>query len=142
MLENLGVSWQDTDMSFSAVNERTGLEYGAASLRRLFAQRRNLISLHFTECWEIRRFYAEAPALLATDDDQLTLGAYLDQQGYSPRLSKTIFSRWPARCGRVRCQISGIFPARYFVAFMANHRMLQISDRPQWRVVKGARIST
>lgn len=138
MLENLGVSWQDTDMSFSAVNERTGLEYGAASLRRLFAQRRNLISPHFYRMlWEIRRFYAEAPALLATDDDQLTLGAYLDQQGYSPAFVEDHI--FPMACALWSGSVSDIrhFPARYFVAFMANHRMLQISDRPQWRVVKG-----
>jgi predicted NAD/FAD-binding protein len=29
------------------------------------------------------------------------------------------------------------FPAKYLVTFMANHRMMQANDRPQWRVVKG-----
>jgi predicted NAD/FAD-binding protein len=29
------------------------------------------------------------------------------------------------------------FPAKYLVQFMANHQMLQVSDRPQWRVVRG-----
>ncbi len=29
------------------------------------------------------------------------------------------------------------FPARYMVRFMANHHMLQATDRPQWRVVCG-----
>jgi uncharacterized protein len=29
------------------------------------------------------------------------------------------------------------FPARYLVQFMANHQMLQVNDRPQWRVVRG-----
>jgi predicted NAD/FAD-binding protein len=29
------------------------------------------------------------------------------------------------------------FPAKYLAQFMANHHMLQISDRPQWRVVRG-----
>ena len=29
------------------------------------------------------------------------------------------------------------FPARYLVQFMANHQMLQVSGRPQWRVVRG-----
>ncbi len=27
------------------------------------------------------------------------------------------------------------FPAKYLVAFMDNHHMLQISDRPLWRVL-------
>src|SRR3546814_16192787 len=29
------------------------------------------------------------------------------------------------------------FPAKYLVAFMANHQMLQVDKRPQWRVVTG-----
>jgi hypothetical protein len=29
------------------------------------------------------------------------------------------------------------FPAKYLVAFMANHRMLQVEDRPLWQVVVG-----
>src|SRR5690606_2904500 len=29
------------------------------------------------------------------------------------------------------------FPARYLVAFMANHHMLQVEGRPEWRVVQG-----
>jgi predicted NAD/FAD-binding protein len=33
------------------------------------------------------------------------------------------------------------FPARYLVQFMANHQMLQVSDRPRWRVVRGGSAS-
>jgi predicted NAD/FAD-binding protein len=29
------------------------------------------------------------------------------------------------------------FPAKYLVQFMANHQMMQASERPQWSVVKG-----
>ena len=29
------------------------------------------------------------------------------------------------------------FPARYLVQFMANHHMLQVKGRPEWRVVRG-----
>ena len=29
------------------------------------------------------------------------------------------------------------FPAKYLVQFMANHQMLQVTERPQWRVVRG-----
>jgi uncharacterized protein len=29
------------------------------------------------------------------------------------------------------------FPARHLVRFMANHRMLQVQGRPEWRVVRG-----
>ncbi len=138
LLRELGVSWENTDMSFSAVNERTGLEYGAAGLGRLFAQRRNLINPAFYRMlWDIRRFYREAPELIGTDDDDLTLGDYLHINNYSREfigdhilpMACALWSATPAAIQR--------FPARYFVSFMANHRMLQVDGRPQWRVVSG-----
>ncbi len=33
------------------------------------------------------------------------------------------------------------FPARYLVQFMANHQMLQLNGRPEWRVVCGGSAS-
>jgi predicted NAD/FAD-binding protein len=138
LLNELGVVWENTDMSFSAVNERTGLEYGAAGFNRLFAQRRNLLNPAFySMLWEISRFYREAPALLVSDDDTLTLGDYLHNNRYSrefieDHIMPMACALWSGSPTTIRS-----FPARYFVAFMQNHRMLQINDRPQWRVVKG-----
>jgi predicted NAD/FAD-binding protein len=34
-------------------------------------------------------------------------------------------------------QIVLAFPAKYLVQFMANHHMLQLTGRPEWRVVRG-----
>lgn len=42
LLDELGVPYQDSNMSFSLRDERTGLEYNGTSLNSLFAQRRNL----------------------------------------------------------------------------------------------------
>src|SRR3569833_3452050 len=65
LLEELDVLSQPTTMSFAVRNERSGLEYGAASLRSLFCQRRNLVSPRFLAMVrDIYRFYREAPALL------------------------------------------------------------------------------
>jgi predicted NAD/FAD-binding protein len=125
-------------MSFSVVNEELNLTYGAEGLSRLFAQKRNLIRPQFYQMlWDIQRFNKAAPALLDLHDDQLTLGEYLDEQGYSKafvegHILPMASALWSASSTQVRQ-----FPARYFVAFMANHRMLQIKDRPQWLTVKG-----
>ncbi len=53
------------------------------------------------------------------------------------RSATSTWCRWPRRCGRRRPRRSCSFPARYLVQFMANHQMLQVSGRPQWRVVQG-----
>src|SRR5690606_33589610 len=43
LLDELGVAWQPSHMSFSVRCEKTGLEYNGTNLNALFAQRRNLL---------------------------------------------------------------------------------------------------
>ncbi|OZI29269.1 dehydrogenase [Bordetella genomosp. 1] len=138
LLDELGVASQPTTMSFSVQNAASGLEYNATSLDGLFCQRRNLLSLRFAGMVrDLLRFYREAPALLHDTGPGPTLGEYLAQNGYGAAfrddhlvpMASALWSSPPA----------GIlaFPARYLVQFMANHQMLQATQRPQWRVVRG-----
>jgi len=138
LFDTLGVATQPTTMSFSVHSERSGVEYNATSLDGLFCQRRNLVSPRF---WgmlaDLRRFYRDAPALLQGDGEGPTLGDYLQHNGYGQafideHLLPMASALWSSPTASVRR-----FPARYLVQFMANHQMLQISDRPQWQVVQG-----
>ena len=138
LLEQLGVEHQPSSMSFGVKCERTGLEYNGTNLNSLFAQRRNLFSPSFLRMiWDILRFNKHAPTLIATDDDQTTLGDYLSSNRYSGAftdhyilpMGAAIWSADPAQMLD--------FPARYFVRFFHNHGMLNIDNRPVWRVIKG-----
>ncbi|MGN6283081.1 NAD(P)/FAD-dependent oxidoreductase [Frateuria sp.] len=138
LFDELEVITQPTTMSFAVHDERSGLEYGAASLRTLFCQRRNLVSPRFHGMVrDIVRFYREAPALLEQDGEGPTLGDYLDAQGYGAmfrddHLVPMASALWSSPSRQILA-----FPAKYLVAFMANHQMLQVEGRPQWRVVSG-----
>lgn len=138
LFDELEVITQPTTMGFAVHDERSGLEYGAASLRTLFCQRRNLVSPRFHGMVrDIFRFYREAPALLEQDGEGPTLGDYLDAQGYGAmfrddHLVPMASALWSSPSRQILA-----FPAKYLVAFMANHQMLQVEDRPQWRVVSG-----
>ena len=138
MFEQLGVASQSTTMSFSVHDARDGLEYNASSLAGLFCQPRNLVSPRFWRMLrDLKRFYREAPALLDGDDDGPTLGDYLHGGGYSDifirdHLLPMASALWSSPSAQAL-----EFPARYLIRFMANHHMLQISDRPEWRVVRG-----
>ena len=138
LFAELGVGSQPTTMSFSVHSEASGLEYNAATLDTLFCQRRNLLSPRFLGMVrDLTRFYREAPALLLRRDDMTTLGDYLDQHGYGAAFrDEHLIPMASALWSSPATQILQ-FPARYLVQFMANHQMLQISDRPQWRVVQG-----
>lgn len=138
MLDSLGVETQPTTMSFALRNERTGLEYNATTTAGLFVQKRRLLSpRHWRMIGDILRFYREAPALLAQDGPGPTIGEYLAAGRYSAgfgedHLLPMACALWSSPTAQVR-----EFPAKYLVAFMANHRMMQVDDRPQWLVVRG-----
>jgi predicted NAD/FAD-binding protein len=125
-------------MSFALSNERSGLEYNATDLRGLFCRKRNLLSPRFWRMLQdLRRFYREAPALLEQSGEGPTLGDYLHDHGYSDafaddHLIPMASALWSSPATQIRR-----FPAQYLVRFMANHHMLQIAARPQWRVVCG-----
>lgn len=138
LFEQLGVVSQPTAMSFSVHSEASGLEYNAATLDTLFCQRRNLLSPRFLGMVrDLTRFYREAPALLSRPDDMTSLGDYLRRHGYGAAFrDEHLIPMASAPWSSPPTQILQ-FPARYLVQFMANHQMLQISDRPQWRVVQG-----
>ncbi|HJW06887.1 MAG TPA: FAD-dependent oxidoreductase [Rhodanobacter sp.] len=138
LFDELGVASQPTTMSFSVHSEASGLEYNAGTLDALFCQRRNLLSPRFLGMLrDLVRFYREAPALLAQRDDTTTLGAYLERHRYGAAFrDEHLIPMASALWSSPSAQILQ-FPARYLVQFMANHQMLQLADRPQWRVVKG-----
>jgi len=138
MFNQLGVQSQPTTMSFSVHNEASGLEYNAATLDTLFCQRRNLCSLRFIGMVrDLTRFYREAPALLDLPGEGPTLGEYLAERGYGAAFrDEHLVPMASALWSSPAAQILG-FPSRYLVQFMANHQMLQVSGRPQWRVIRG-----
>ncbi|MGB1299003.1 MAG: FAD-dependent oxidoreductase, partial [Psychrobium sp.] len=69
LLGQLNVELQPTEMSFSVLNQRTGMEYNGHSLNSLFAQRRNIFRPKF---WHligaILRFNKQCKQLHAQGD--------------------------------------------------------------------------
>lgn len=138
LFDELGVHSRPTTMSFSVRNDASGLEYNAATLDSLFCQRRNLVSPRFLGMLrDLVRFYRIAPALLDEPGEGPSLGDYLGQHRFGAafrdeHLVPMASALWSSPAQRILS-----FPARYLVQFMANHQMLQLAGRPQWRVVQG-----
>lgn len=138
LLAELGVATQPTEMSFAVSCERTGLEYNGGSLRGLFADPFNLLRPRFLRMLrDVLRFYREAPRLLDTDDAKTSLGDWLDVRGYGDAFVEQHLlpmgaAIWSAPPGEMRA-----FPATAFARFFANHGLLALRDRPQWRVIRG-----
>ncbi len=138
LFAELGVESQSTTMSFSVHNDGSGLEYNAGTLSGLFAQPSNLVSPRFWRMLrDLVRFYRQAPAVLKQASPGPTLGEYLHTHGYSDvfrddHIVPMASALWSSPSRRILD-----FPMRHLVEFMSNHRMLQLSGRPQWRVVRG-----
>jgi predicted NAD/FAD-binding protein len=139
LFDHLSIETHKTEMSFSVTVPESDLEWAGANLGTLFAQRRNLIRLNYWRMLqEIVRFNSQAQQLLAWSEQQrITLGRLLDEQNYSEwfrtwyllPMAAAIWSSSPT-------EILG-FPAATFLRFCANHRLLQIKGRPQWRSLMG-----
>jgi predicted NAD/FAD-binding protein len=138
LMKRLGVSWQNSVMSFSVQCEKTGLEFSPSTLNSLFIQRRNLLRPSFYRMlWDIMHFKRDSEALLESDDYKMTLTEFLTGKGYSQAfvqhfiipMGEAVWSADPVKFNE--------FPARYFAQFFKNHGFLSVKDQPQWLTVKG-----
>ncbi len=138
LLDQLGIEAQKSDMSFSVRCERSNLEYSGSSINGLFAQRSNLLNPTFYRMLlDIRRFNREAPLTLQRCNDDLTLQTYLKENGYGDFFIQNYLvplgaSIWSARADRFLA-----FPLKFLVAFLDNHGLLQVRNRPQWYTIPG-----
>jgi len=83
LMDEIGVTGQETEMSFSVRNDALNLEYNGNGLNTLFAQRSNLLRPAFWKMLrDIVRFNKEIRQVTA-DDEQVTIVRYLEQNNYS-----------------------------------------------------------
>ena len=138
LLAELGQEYQDTRMSFSVQAKNGNLEYCGSSISQLFAQRSNLLRPSFYRMIaDILRFNRSAMEVPGIYDDSQVLGDYLNQNRYSREFREHYIvpmaaAIWSAGSGAVLDM-----PLSFLARFFYNHGLLQLSDRPQWRVVKG-----
>lgn len=138
LLAQLGVATKPTTMTFGVRDDRVGLEYNGESLDKLFAQRGNLLRPSFHRMLlDILRFNREARRIASDEGCSLTLGEFLHRGNYSKALSERYLlpmgsAIWSCPTG----DFAG-FPVRFVAEFYENHGLLNLIDRPQWRVIEG-----
>jgi len=140
LLEEIGVENQITDMSFSVSCADTGLEYSGNNLDTLFAQRKNLLSqAYLLMLWNIVRFNRQSVADLAQGkiDAGMTLGRYLHDNAYDGLFVSHYLVPMCAAIWSASTKVVLEFPLLFFVQFFKNHGLLNITHRPQWRVIRG-----
>lgn len=138
LLDRLGVESQPSDMSFGLMNDRHGFEFALPSMNGFFADRRSLLSPNsYRLLADIVRFNRDGRRLASGIGDKRTLGTFFSDHGYSNLFLERyvipmIAAIWSADPATVRD-----LPAQYFMQFFDNHGLLNLINRPQWRVIKG-----
>ncbi len=136
---HLGIETYSTDMSFGVSIDQGAFEYSGGNFKGLFAQKSNFFRLRF---WlmvkDILRFYREAPRALDNKGAaKITLGEYLHQNKYSKEFQNDHLLPMGAAIWSTPVDAMLKYPLRAFIQFCDNHGLLQISNRPEWRTVKG-----
>lgn len=143
MLELLEIESQPSDMSFSVRCDRTGLEYQGTSLDGLFAQRLNCLRPSFLRMlFDIARFNRRGMRVATSRElkDGRSVGEFVHECGVGSRFVDQYLVPMAAAIWSSSPQAILDFPADFMIGFFANHGLMQLRDRPQWRtIVDGSR---
>lgn len=137
LLNELGVGFQPTEMSFSVRNDMEKLEYNGHSLVSLFAQRSNLVSPRFWKMLKDIATFNRDVRREAAKKNSVTIGQYLDSSGYSPFFRDNYLIPMVSAIWSMGLEDCTDFPLEFFVRFFDNHGLLDLANRPQWFTVNG-----
>jgi predicted NAD/FAD-binding protein len=116
------------------------LEYQGSSLNGLFAQRQNCFRPSFLRMLiDIARFNRHGMDAAATGElkDGRTVGDVLKQCRVGRRFVDQYLLPMAAAIWSSNPRTILGFPAEFLIGFFANHGLLQLRDRPQWRTIVG-----
>ena len=138
LLRDIGQESQPSEMSFSVQAEDRGVEYSGSSLNALFSQRRNIIRPPFYRMIrDILRFNRSTLSNVDQFDDSKKLSDYLSENAYSHEFADHYLIPMAAAIWSAEPASVLDMPVAFLLRFFANHGLLQIKDRPEWRVISG-----
>lgn len=139
LFRHLGVRTQPAPMSFAVSANHGQYEYAGSGLNSLFAQRGNLLNLqHYQMLVSILRFNRDAKRLLQDPPGTaVSVAEFLKQGGYGTSFRDRYLLPMAAAIWSCPVETMAEFPATSLIRFFANHGLLDLRNRPQWRTVCG-----
>jgi predicted NAD/FAD-binding protein len=140
LLEELGVAAQPSHMGFSVADGKGRFEYSGTPWG-LFARPSHLLSPSFLGMLrDWRRFNREARTLIGMNGTAPSLGAWLEQRGYSQHFIQRLIVPQASAVWSADPEQMWSFPASFMAEFFENHGMYSLRDRPRWRTVAGGSV--
>ncbi|MEI6710474.1 MAG: FAD-dependent oxidoreductase [Actinomycetota bacterium] len=138
LLEELNVTTQESEMTFSVVDRPSGNEYAGTNLNALFATRSNMLRPKFWRMLiDILRFNRAAKKLLAQEDLSLSVAEFLKEKRFGKPFITNYLIPMGSSIWSANPQTFDAFPAGPLAQFFHNHGLLSLGNRPQWRTVTG-----
>ena len=135
--QDLGVESELTDMSLSvSLDDGKKVEWASSGVGGLFANKAQMLKPSFYKfISDMQRFNSDAINLLSLSADdprrQVPLGQFLRDEGYSEAFAANYLLPMTAALWSASIDDVLAYPADQLIAFMCNHRMFSIFDRPQ-----------
>jgi uncharacterized protein len=139
LFAQLGVETARSEMSFSVQSPANGWEWCGSDLNGVFAQRGNLVSPRFWSMLaDIVRFNRLTTAL-AQQDAELDepIGDFIARHRFGAAFRDGYFLPMIGCIWSCPTDQMLRFPVGTMVRFCHNHGLLQLTNRPQWRTVRG-----
>lgn len=138
LFDYMGVGTYKTEMSFAFSSGEGVYEYSGSGAAGFFGQKRNILRpRHWRLLRDVDRFFRTALERAAAVGEAATLGEFLAAEGYGEGFVRDHIVPMGAAIWSTAMKDMLDFPARSFIAFYANHGMLQFAGRPSWRTVRG-----
>lgn len=139
VLEQLGVALADSSMTFSFYDEETNYGYSGNNLGSLFPSASYFFkSQHLSLLKDLWRFakvgFQDLNSGYLADK---TLGDYLDERRFGQAFKTHYLYPMGAAIWSSPIAEMSEFPAEPYLHFLENHGLLRLTNRPQWRYVKG-----
>jgi len=139
LLDQLGVTSQYTEMSFSVRDDRSGLEWaGSPSLNSVFGQRRNLVRPSFWRMLaDIVAFGRDGRRIATDPEEDRDVATFATDRGYSRAFVERYLLPLGASLWSCPENAFARFPIRFVAQFLHHHHMLDLTGRPPWRSIPG-----
>jgi uncharacterized protein len=139
LFKKLDVPYYDSDMSFSVLESKSGLEYNGSSLwNGMFAQKKNLFSpTYWKMLLDIKRLCKLAPAIVEDPKfDSMTVRDLVTKEGYGQEFLDHFVVPMSSAVWSTPHDKMLDFPAKTLVRFFLNHGFLGLDTQHQWKTVQ------
>jgi len=138
LLNELNISTQLSDMSFSFNSIKENFEFSSRGIRGFFAQKKNIFNpIHYRMLYDLLFFHRDARSILKKNElHNVTFEEYLAERNFSQAFKERLIIPLTAATWSNSPTDILKFPTNYLFKFLEQHGVLAMNSIPEWRWIK------